>query len=78
MENINNFIFGARTLGLLKSSLFDITEFQERKRPDRLVRTLIGLEGLAKKAGIDRSAGSAIMSMSAELEEEDKKKLQPL
>jgi len=74
MENINNFIFGARTLGLLKSSLFDITEFQERKRPDRLVRTLIGLEGLAKKAGIDRSAGSAIMSMSAELEEEDKKK----
>jgi len=74
MENINNFIFGARTLGLLKSNLFEIPEFLERKRPDRLVRTLIGLEALAKKAGIDRSAGSSIMSMSAELEEEDKKK----
>jgi len=74
MENINNFILGARTLGLLKSNLFEIPEFLERRRPDRLVRTLIGLENLAKKNGIDRSAGSNILKMSADLEEEDKKK----
>lgn len=34
-----------------------VTEFNERKRQDRLVNTLLHLETLAVKAGIDRSKG---------------------
>ena len=57
MENINNFILGARKLGLLKSQLFELPEFLEKKRHDRLVKCVLSLEQLAKKNGIDRSAG---------------------
>jgi len=78
MENINAFIFGARKLGMLKSQLFELPEFLERKRHDRLVKTVLNLEKLAVTNGIDRSKAGNIMQAAQALDAADKAKEEAL
>eukprot|EP01099_Mayorella_cantabrigiensis_P008790 TRINITY_DN860_c0_g2_i1.p1 TRINITY_DN860_c0_g2~~TRINITY_DN860_c0_g2_i1.p1 ORF type:complete len:320 (-),score=155.74 TRINITY_DN860_c0_g2_i1:408-1322(-) len=75
MDNINNFINGARRIGVLKSYLFEVEEFVAHKRPDKLIKCLLKLEEVAKKNGIEAGVhGEIVLEFQRQVEEEDLKK----
>lgn len=67
---------GAKRIGVFSSYLFEAEEFAQRKRQDKLVKCLLKLEEIAKKAGIDPStgAGTNVLALQQQIEEEDRKK----
>jgi len=72
MENINNFLLGARRIGVFNSYLFEVDEFVAQKRLDKLIRCLLKLEEIAKKNGINVSeAGEIVLELQKKVEEED-------
>jgi len=72
MDNINSFIAGARRIGVFSSYMIDAPEFAAGKRLDKLVRCLLKLEEIAKKAGIER--GENVLALAGQIEDEDRKK----
>eukprot|EP01100_Stratorugosa_tubuloviscum_P002547 TRINITY_DN15_c0_g1_i2.p1 TRINITY_DN15_c0_g1~~TRINITY_DN15_c0_g1_i2.p1 ORF type:complete len:162 (+),score=88.47 TRINITY_DN15_c0_g1_i2:45-530(+) len=76
MENINNFIMGARRIGVLTSYLFDPQEFVQKRRPDKLVNCLLKLEEIAKRNGINAETQSeALSQIQNQIEEQEQARL---